>query len=57
MSGIADHPLSYPEHIGGTRRYLLHRFPYHVVFRERGKAIEVVAVAHVKRRPGYWKSR
>jgi toxin ParE1/3/4 len=40
-----------------SRRYLLHRFPFQIVYRARGETIEVVAVAHLKRRPGYWKSR
>ena len=54
---ITETPGAFPEQSIGTRRYLLHRFPYHVVYRERGEAIEVIAVAHAKRRPGYWKSR
>jgi hypothetical protein len=41
----------------GTRRYLLKRYPYAVIYRELDDLIWVVAVAHGKRRPGYWKSR
>jgi plasmid stabilization system protein ParE len=40
-----------------TRRLLLPRFPYHVVYRLSPAEIVVVAVAHAKRRPGYWKRR
>lgn len=39
---------------GQTRRAVV---PYHVVYRIRPGEIVVVAVAHMKRRPGYWKSR
>lgn len=41
----------------GTRRYVLHRFPYGIIYREIGGGIEVVAVAHHKRRPRYWRDR
>jgi len=40
-----------------TRRILLRRFPYQIVYRLKPDGIVVVAVAHLKRRPGYWKSR
>jgi len=40
-----------------TRCYLLRRFPYLVVYRQREHAIQIVAVAHGRRRPGYWKAR
>jgi hypothetical protein len=33
------------------------RFPYLVPYREEPSRIFVVAVAHAKRRPGYWKKR
>jgi len=41
----------------GTRRVMLHRYPYFVVFRELARKIQIVAVAHAKRRPGYWRGR
>ena len=40
-----------------TRRVLVPRFPYQVVYRLRPTEIVVVAVVHLKRRPGYWKNR
>ena len=42
---------------GHTRRTLVARFPYQVVYRLRPTEIVIVAIAHLKRRPGYWKSR
>jgi len=44
-------------YLHGTRRVLLDRFPYFVVFRERLHDIQIIAVAHAKRRPGYWAKR
>jgi len=41
-----------------TRRFLLSRFPFTLVYRELNSGdIQVVAVAHTSRRPGYWKQR
>jgi hypothetical protein len=40
-----------------TRRLLVPRFPYQVVYRARPSEIVVVALAHLNRRPGYWKHR
>ena len=39
------------------RRCLIERFPYSVVFEARPEGIEVIAFAHGKRRPGYWRRR
>jgi plasmid stabilization system protein ParE len=40
-----------------TRRLLVQRFPYQVVYRLLPDEIVIIAVAHLKRRPGYWKTR
>jgi len=50
-------PNSCPAYLHGTRRILFDRFPYFVVFRERLHDIQIIAVAHAKRRPGYWTKR
>ena len=42
---------------GRTRRALVARFPYQAVYRIRPAEIVIVAIAHLKRRPGYWKNR
>ena len=41
----------------GVRRVLLGRFPYAIVHLETLEAIHVLAVAHLKRRPNYWRTR
>lgn len=39
------------------RKALLHRFPHTVVFLELDQELRLLAVAHQKRRPGYWLDR
>lgn len=38
-------------------RKLLDVFPYALIFRVDGQTVTIVAVAHLKRRPGYWHKR
>jgi plasmid stabilization system protein ParE len=41
----------------GARRILFADFPYQLVYRVEGEEIVIYAVAHQKRRPGYWRKR
>jgi len=54
---IQEAPERYEVYLHGTRRYLMKRYPYLVVFRPTADHIEILAVAHGRRRPGYWKKR
>lgn len=51
------YPLLCPPYLHGTRRVILSRYPFSVVFRERLHDIQIIAIAHAKRRPGYWAKR
>jgi len=42
---------------GNRRRYLLRRFPYSVISQVTSNELRVIAVAHHRRRPGYWAGR
>ena len=42
---------------GATRRLPLRRFPYSVVYQLREAEVRVLAVAHQRRRPGFWQGR
>ncbi|MCU1245228.1 MAG: plasmid stabilization system protein [Acidobacteria bacterium] len=37
-----------------VRRLSVHTFPYHVIFVQLETIISVVAIAHDRRKPGYW---
>lgn len=40
-----------------VRRRAVPRFPYHVVYLETSAEIRILAIAHDRRKPGYWTSR
>jgi plasmid stabilization system protein ParE len=56
LDRIVEAPMRWPVR-SGARRYVMRRFPFVVVYRIVGSTVEVVAVAHGRRKPGYWKSR
>jgi plasmid stabilization system protein ParE len=35
----------------------LRRFPFTLFYRVRGDVVQIVAVAHKRKRPGYWRRR
>jgi hypothetical protein len=41
----------------GCRRVLVARFPYSIVYQQNATSIVIIAIAHQRRRPGYWKRR
>ena len=57
LETICEAPQRWPKYLHGTRRFLLHRFPFAVVYLDDADFVNVIAVAHHKRRPGYWKER
>ena len=54
---IQRHSHSGSRHIRGTRRLVLPRFPYALIYLINADRCYVVAFAHAKRRPGYWRER
>jgi toxin ParE1/3/4 len=54
---IRDAPQRWPLGKNKTRRFLLWRFPFAVIYSEQASGITVWAVAHGSRLPEYWKNR
>ena len=54
---IAERPEAAPPYVANTRRFLLRRFPFFVVYRVFSQHVQVVAVVHARRRPRYWLDR
>ena len=57
ISQLAFNPSGHALFEGTTRRIVLPHFPYMLIFRERAAWVEVIAIAHRRRRPGYWRER
>ena len=57
LSRIVEDPLLWRERSGGYRRVNCPVFPYYIPYFIRDQKIIIIAVAHGRRIPGYWKSR
>ena len=56
LAMLAEHPqLGAPWR--GTQRMSLRRFPYSVVYTASNTEVRVIALAHHRRKPGYWATR
>jgi toxin ParE1/3/4 len=52
-----DEPLRWRPFEAGTRRAVMGRFPYVVIYLVEKEAVLIVAVMHCSREPGYWRER
>jgi len=57
VDAVLASPQTWPRYGSRARRYVFPRYPFSLIYVVRGDGIEVVAVAHGRRRPGYWRSR
>lgn len=54
---ITEHPYASPEVGGGIRKKVLNHFPYKLFYAVEHDLIMIIAVAHQKRRPRFWRER
>lgn len=54
---LGEHPKLGTTWRGRIRRLPLRRFPYSIVYYLRESEVRVLAVAHQRRRPGFWEDR
>lgn len=57
LNRIQVNPLLYSEIEDSVRRCLTTTFPFGVLFRIMPDQYVIIAVMHLRREPGYWKSR
>lgn len=58
LARIAGNPdAGQPLRTTSARRLLVPRFPYQIVYRPVGDEVRVLAFAHLKRRPDFWRGR
>jgi hypothetical protein len=54
---IQEDPQRWAHSKKPVRSYRVRPFPYRIHYRELPDRIQIVAVAHLSRRPDYWKDR
>jgi plasmid stabilization system protein ParE len=54
---IVETPFAYRILQAPFRRYLLPKFPYAIIYSIEPDHIRIIAIAHTKRKPGYWLDR
>lgn len=57
VSRIATFPDHGSPYVAGSRRIVLRRFPFDVVYLHAADHLLVVAIAHQRRSPFYWRDR
>jgi plasmid stabilization system protein ParE len=58
MASVCEAPYRNPiEKLPDVRRIRLSKFPFTVLYRESAGTVQVLAVAHHRRRPQYWLGR
>ncbi len=62
VASIREHPETWPQWQGlntrvPVRKFVLQRFPFSLPYLVHEETIVVLAVAHGRRRPGYWRAR
>lgn len=54
---IRDFPEAWAKEKDDIRHYLLHKFPYKILYSIEKNYIYIIAIAHCHRRPNYWIER
>ena len=54
---ICEYPLAWTKEKGDIRRYILHKFPYKILYSIEEGYVYIIAIAHGHRRPNYWIER
>jgi plasmid stabilization system protein ParE len=57
INRIRNSPQRWPTFVKEFRKYTLRQFPFSIVYQNLSSEIVVFAVAHGRRRPGYWRNR
>ncbi len=57
LDRIKQFPQAWQVFYEDTRRFLLRRFPYGIVYLREADLIVVLAIAHLHRQPDYWIER
>lgn len=54
---ISRHPVLWSEITSDIRKFVLHKFPYKILYSVKNDHILVLAIAHQHQKPDYWVDR
>jgi hypothetical protein len=54
---ILQFPEAWSPNSKNTRRCLVNRFPFGIIYQLKSGMVRIIAVADLRRRPGYWLNR
>ncbi|WP_367155173.1 type II toxin-antitoxin system RelE/ParE family toxin [Methylomonas sp. HYX-M1] len=54
---IIQYPDAWPSERNGIRKYVMHKFPYKLIYSLEQDHILIIVVAHQHRKPDYWVDR
>lgn len=54
---IVEYPSAWPSITEDIRKYVLHKFPFKILYSIEKNHIYIIAIAHQHRRPDYWIDR
>ena len=57
ITRIIQYPNAWSALSKNSRRCLVSRFPYGVIYQIKSHTLRIIAVAHLNRSPSYWKER
>lgn len=57
VQAVSEGSNRWPKVTASERRYVFPRFPFSLIYRIRPQFVEIIAVAHQKRKPDYWAAR
>lgn len=57
LQRILNYPKAWSVERGEIRKYLLHRFPYKILYSIEKDHLFIIAIAHQHQKPNYWADR
>jgi hypothetical protein len=57
VARIIQYPEAWSALSKNSRRCIVSKFPYGVIYQVKARGLRIIAIAHLNRRPGYWKER
>ena len=57
IARVIQYPEAWSPMSRNTRRALVNRFPFGIIYQVKPEVLYIIAVADLRRRPGYWLDR